>query len=181
MPKQKSVYAKTRAEVAEKLRKAMADAANGIVFDAGPVTIGEYLEHWLTNSVWPLVQAEKLEYSTYIRYAGNVRNHLNPLLGHKKLKDLNRAEVRALYNAKGKELGSRSVDYLHVTLQMALKRAVRDDLVPRNVAEGERPRSSRSREEAKAFSANQVKVLLEEARGERNHALYVVAVHTGLR
>ena len=128
MPKQKSVYGKTRAEASEKLNKAIVAAANGIVFDTGNVTLGEYLEHWLTSSVWPLVQAEKLEYSTYIRYAGNVRNHLNPLLGHKKLKDLNRAEVRALYNAKGKELGSRSVDYLHVTLQISEDRPARTGL-----------------------------------------------------
>lgn len=71
------------------------------------------------------------------------------------------------------------MDYLHVTLQKALKQAVRDDLVPRNVAEGERPRSSRSREEAKAFSADQVRALLREAAGTRNHPLYAIAVHTG--
>ncbi len=58
-----------------------------------------------------------------------------------------------------------------VTLQKALKQAVRDDLVPRNVAEGERPRSSRSREEAKAFSAEQIRALLNAAVGSRNHAL----------
>jgi integrase len=60
---------------------------------------------------------------------------------------------------------------------------VRDDLISRNVASGERPRSSRQRssEEAKALSRAQVKALLMAARGQRNAALYVVAVHTGLR
>jgi integrase len=60
---------------------------------------------------------------------------------------------------------------------------VRDDLIPRNVAAGERPRSSHQRgsEEAKALSPTQVKALLRAARGQRNEALYAVAVHTGLR
>jgi integrase len=58
---------------------------------------------------------------------------------------------------------------------------VRDNLIPRNVAVGERPRSSRNRKEAKALSPTQVKVLLTAARGTRDEALYIVAVHTGLR
>ncbi|MBA2617989.1 MAG: hypothetical protein H0U91_07455 [Rubrobacter sp.] len=40
-PRQKPVYGKTRAEVAAKLRKAMSGADNGLVFDAGSVTVGQ--------------------------------------------------------------------------------------------------------------------------------------------
>ena len=122
-----------------------------------------------------------MAYSTYVRYEGIVNNHLKPALGHRKLKDLTRVEVRRLYNEKGKALSARSVDYIHATLQMSLSQAVRDDLIPRNVAVGERPRSSRNRKEAKALSPTQVKALLTAARGSRNEALYVVAFHTGLR
>src|SRR3712207_1762166 len=58
---------------------------------------------------------------------------------------------------------------------------MRDDLISRNVATGERPRSSRNREEIKALSSEQAKALLASARGTRNEVLYVVALHTGLR
>src|SRR5215212_272401 len=119
--------------------------------------------------------------STFIRYKGIVENDISPVLGRKKLRDLSRAEIRALYSAKEQELSPRSVDYIHVTLQKALGQAMRDDLISRNVAAGERPRSSRNREEIKALSSEQAKVLLAAARGTRNEALYVVAVHTGLR
>ncbi len=180
-PKQRAVYGKKRADVAAKLRKSMSEADSGLVFDAGSVTVGEYLGGWLSDSVLPLVEAGKLEHSTYVRYAGIVRNHLVPSIGKRKLKDLGRPEVRRLYREKSKDFSPRSVDYLHVTLQKALKQAVRDDLIPRNVAEGERPRSSRNKEEAKAFSAEQVRALLKAASGKRNSALYTLAVHTGLR
>jgi integrase len=112
---------------------------------------------------------------------GIVDKHISPILGLKKLRDLSRAEVRSLYTAKGRELSPRSVDYIHVTLQKALTQAMRDDLIFRNVATGERPRSSRNREEIKALSSEQAKALLSVARDTRNEALYVVAVHTGLR
>jgi hypothetical protein len=41
--KQKAVYGKTRVEAAQKLNKAMAALDNGFGFDAGKVTVGEYL------------------------------------------------------------------------------------------------------------------------------------------
>jgi integrase len=66
-------------------------------------------------------------------------------------------------------------------LQKALSQAVRDDLIPRNVASGERPRSSRHQKEARALSPTQVRALLAEASGERNEAMYIAAIHTGLR
>lgn len=181
--KRRTVYGKTRAEVSRKLTKALSNREDGLVFDDRGLTVGEYLDVWLSDCVEPLVRHGKMEHGTLVRYAGIVRNHIKPALGHKKLKDLDRAEVRRFYNEKGKRLSPRTVDYVHVTLQKALKQAVRDDLIPRNVAEGERPRSSRHRghKETEALSREQVKALLRAARGERNEALYVLAVHTGLR
>jgi integrase len=180
-PKRKVLYGKTRGAVAEKLNKALSDRSSGLTFDAVNLTVGNYLHHWLEDSVKSLVDDEKMAHSTFIRYEGIVNNHLKPALGHRKLKDLSRAEVRRLYKEKGKALAPRSVDYIHVTLQKALSQAVRDDLIPRNVASGERPRSSRHQKEARALSPTQVRALLAEASGERNEAIYIAAIHTGLR
>lgn len=179
--KRRYVSGKTKTEAREALAAARADAAGGVVFDAGKLTVADYLERWLSDSLKPLVDAGKMAYSTYDRYVGIVDKHISPTIGRKKLRDLGRAEVRALYSKKGEVLSPRSVDYIHVTLQKALSQAVRDDLINRNVATGERPRSSRSREEIKALSSEQARMLLSATRGERNEALYVVALHTGLR
>ena len=181
-PKRKYVYGRKYGEVAQTLAEAMGDAARGVVFDAGTLTVGEWLDAWLSD-LKPLMGAGKMTYSTYKRYAGIIRKHLKPALGHRKLKDLNRAEVRKLYASKGDALSPRTVDYIHITLQKALSQAVRDDLIPRNVAAGERPHSTRhvSPDRVKALSPAQVRALLDAARGTRNEALYVVALHTGLR
>jgi len=166
------IYGRTRSEVAEKLNQALSARSNGLTLDAGRLTVGEYLDRWLEDCVKPLVDAGKMAHSSYVCYAGLVRNHITPSLGHRKLKNLSRAEIRKLYNDKGNTLSPRSVDYLHVTLQKALSQAVRDELIPRNVATGERPRSSRQRQEIKALSPTQVRALLSGASGERNEALY---------
>ncbi len=180
-PKRRTIYGKKYKEVERKLNEARANTDKGLVFDADNLKTGEWMDSWLSDCLKPLVAAGKMAHSTYIRSEVIVNNHLKPVLGHRKLKELTRVEVRRLYNEKSKELSARSVDYIHATLQMALSQAVRDDLISRNVASGERPRSSRNRKEAKALSPTQVKTLLTAARGTRNEALYVVAVHTGLR
>ncbi|MDP8971748.1 MAG: site-specific integrase [Actinomycetota bacterium] len=180
-PKRKTIYGKKYKDVEKKLNEARANADKGLVFDADNLKAGEWMDSWLSDCLKPLVAAGKMAHSTYVRSEGIVNNHLKPALGHRKLKDLTRAEIRRLYNEKSTALSARSVDYIHATLQMSLSQAVRDDLIPRNVAVGERPRSSRNRQEAKALSPAQVKALLTAARGSRNEALYVVAVHTGLR
>jgi integrase len=69
-PKYRYIYGKTRAAVAEKLTKALADRDGGFVFDAGSLTVGEYLDKWLTDSLRGTVQA-----STCERHEVNIRVH----------------------------------------------------------------------------------------------------------
>lgn len=77
-------------------------------------------------------------------------------------------------------LAPRTVQYIHTTLHKALKDAVADGLVPRNVTEGiKAPRPKKK--EVNALSADQACAFLSTARGDRFEALYVVAVHCGLR
>lgn len=102
--KRRYVSGKTKTEAREALAKAWAGASGGVVFDAGRLTVAEYLERWLEDSLKPLVDAGKMAHSTYVRYAGIVKRHINPVLGRKKLRELCRAEVRALYAEKGKKL-----------------------------------------------------------------------------
>jgi integrase len=40
----RTLYGKTRQEVAAKLSKALADREGGLTFDAGTITVGEYLD-----------------------------------------------------------------------------------------------------------------------------------------
>ena len=49
--KRRSVYARTKAEVVAKLKKAIAEADRGINFEAENLALAEYLERWLEDSV----------------------------------------------------------------------------------------------------------------------------------
>lgn len=175
-PKRRYVTGKTRAEVSEKLTKALADRDGGLTFDAGSLTVGGYLNHWLADSV-----AGTVKESTYEGYERNCRLHITPALGRMKLKDLSPAHCRRLYRQRLEAgLSPRMVQLVHVTLHRALKQAVRDGLIGRNATEAVDPPQV-LREEIRPLDREEVTRLLEAARGDRYEALYVLGVHTGLR
>jgi integrase len=175
-PKRRAIYGKTRAEVAEKLTRAMADRDKGVSFDASIITLGEYLRVWLEDSV-----KDRVKLSTYEGYARMVRNHISPMLGGVKLKNLTPPHLRRLYKEKlDSGLGTRSVQYIHTTLHKALKQAVDDGLILRNVADSVKPPQLK-RTEMKPLSPKQAKALLEAAGGDRFEAMYVLAITAGLR
>jgi len=106
--------------------------------------------------------------------------HIEPALGGVRLKTLTPTHVRGLYKDKLQSRSPRTVQYVHVTLHKALKQAVSDGLIPRNVTEAVKPPQIR-REEIYPLTPEQVNALFEAARGDRLEALYVLAIHTGLR
>jgi integrase len=132
--KRKTIYGKTRAVMAEKLTKAMADRDVGIVYDAGKLTVGDYLERWLRDSVKGSVKE-----TTYANYGHFARRHICPALGRLKLKNLTPAHMRSFYGEKSRSgLSAATVKKMHVVLHRALSQAVTDGLIPRNAAHGVR-------------------------------------------
>jgi integrase len=176
-PKYRYLYGKTRAAVAEKLTKAMADRNGGLIFDAGNLTVGEYLDSWLSDSVRGTVRP-----STFERHEGIIRLHIKPSLGRVWLKKLTPAHVRGLHREKlDAGLAPATVGKIHSTLHKALSQAVSDGIVPRNAADVKAPRPTP--EEMRPLSETEVRAFLDLAResGDRFEALYVLAITTGLR
>jgi integrase len=69
---------------------------------------------------------------------------------------------------------------VHALLHKALKQAVNDGLVARNVTQAVKaPRQSRK--EIPTLNREQAQVFLEAAKGDRLETLYLLAIHTGLR
>jgi integrase len=170
------VSAKTKTEARRALRQAMADADRGLVFDADNLGLSEYLDRWLSDSVRDTVKA-----TTFERYEQIVRLHLKPALGRLKLKAVTPAHVRGLYREKLEGgVSPRTVRYIHTTLHKALKQAISDGLIPRNATEAVKPPQI-TKEEMHPLAPDEVKLLLETAAGDRLEALYLLAIHTGLR
>src|SRR5215212_9338829 len=176
--KRKTIYGKGREDVAEKLADALSNRNKGLVFDAGSQTVGEYLERWLETSAKGSVRE-----STYESYRKQVRCYVVPAIGRVKLKGLSSMQIQGMYRAMlDRGLSPRTVQYTHAVLHRALRQAVRWGLIPRNVSEDvDRPRLRR--EEIRPLNRDQARHLLKTAgeAGDRFEALYVLALHTGMR
>ena len=77
------------------LAKALSDREGGLVFDADSLTVGEYLDRWLNDSVRDTVRL-----TTYQGYERICRLHIKPTLGRIRLKDLTVVHVRGLYRER---------------------------------------------------------------------------------
>jgi integrase len=174
--KRRYVSGKTKEDTRRKLRKARGDADRGIVSDGGNVKLSAYLARWLNDSVRGSVKS-----ITHESYEMLVNKHVVPALGNVRLSNLTPAHLQGFYRTKlDAGLSPRTVQYLHVVLHRALKQALRWGLVSRNVAEAVDPPKV-PKKDVTPLSPDQARALLEAARGDRLEALYVLAVHTGMR
>ena len=172
----KSMYAKTRKEVQEKLNKALTSHQQGLPLPSDQLTVGQYLLTWLEHSAKPKVRLSTLE-----SYEEIVRLHLEPDLGKVRLSKLTPMHVTKLINTKlSRGLSPRRVQYIHAVLRRSLTIAVKLDYVSRNVAKLADSPSTRQTEVV-PLQIQEARRFLQVIQGDRLAALYTLAITTGLR
>ncbi len=134
-PKRKAIYHKDYEEVEKQLNEALTNRGKGLVFDAGAMTVAQYMNRWLVDSA-----KGRLAHRTYDAYEQRIRDHINPSIGRIKLAKLSPANVQASYTAKlNAGLASGTVRAIYAVLSGALDQAVKWDLIPRNPAKSVSP------------------------------------------
>ncbi|MDP9315377.1 MAG: site-specific integrase [Chloroflexota bacterium] len=174
--KRKSIYGKTRKEVAEQLAKLLHEQQQGLPVAPERQNVEQFLTQWLTDVV-----ATKTRASTYERYRIAVKKHLIPHLGHIQLAKLTPQHVQHLLKLKQQQdLAPTHVQRLRDILRNALNHAVKWGLVARNVASLAEPPKVEDYE-PRILTPAEAQHLLEAAKGDRLEALWRVALSLGLR
>jgi len=165
----------TRKAVTDKLRAAERAAELGAPIRVEKRTAGAFLTDWL-DSTRPSIRP-----STFASYSQIVNLHLVPALGDVPLVQLRPDQVDALLRAKlAAGLSPRRVAYIRAVLRRALGQGVRWSLIARNPAAlVDAPRQVRH--EIEPLSPAECRWLLDQVKGDRLEALYVVALASGLR
>lgn len=175
--KRRSVYGKTRDEVTVKLAAAL-ERVEETTLQTQPtdITVQEYLEGMHDEAVKHSVKRR-----TYESYRCIINRHIIPTLGSIKLTEIVPRQVQSFYGDKlAAGLSAKTVTNIHTTLHRSLKLAVDWELVSRNVCDSVSvPRREAS--EVQPLNRTQAKAFLDAAEGDRFHALYVLAVTTGMR
>jgi integrase len=198
------VYGRTREDVRRQLTKILERADRGVPVAAENWTVAKYLTYWLEHVVRP-----ERKPRTYQGYEGVVRLYLIPEMSSKRLAklaaqdmrifithiraqclcckhgvDAARDEPQCCARPGGKccesRLSIRMIQSIHAVLRNALESAVREEVIPRNVAKLVKvttPKYTVNR----GLSVAQARRVLRAAEGERLYALYVLALCLGLR
>ena len=169
-------YCKTRKEARDALKGLLQQAEQGIQLAQAPTTLGAYLARWLEASARP-----SLKPKTYQGYESIVRVRIVPRIGALKLAQVTPPVVQQLYVDLASEgLSPRSAINTHRCLHRALEQALKWGLIARNPCDAvDAPRAART--EMRVLDRSQVDILVSSTTGDREHALYVLAVTTGLR
>ncbi|MFI6543364.1 tyrosine-type recombinase/integrase [Streptomyces prunicolor] len=172
----KTVYGATWDEADEKLGKLQDQERNGVPVPSRSWSLGEWLAYWLEYIVEP-----DSEHNTYVKYESKVRLYLVPHLGKKSLVKVTPAQLRALMATlkRNKVPAPTRFEVLRV-LRNALNRAIREELLTRNVALlVDMPKVSKDR--GRAWSAREAVIFLRAARAHRFYAACVLVLVLGLR
>ena len=177
--KRRWVSAKTKTECWAKLNAAMTDVDRGILPSPATLTVDRYLSTWLTDSI-----EGKLARASHDAYKRDVHYHIIPALGRRKLKDLSTPDDPPFLpkEARRRSLKPEPRIHPHHPTQ-GTRRCQNDGIITRNPTDGVKPHKTPqgAAKESKALDPIQVRALLSAASGDRLEALYVVALHTGLR
>jgi integrase len=165
-------------------------------------SVAAHLTYWLEN-----IAVHQLRENTHTRYAACVHRYLIPGLSKKKLTKLTAKDVRTWLNqlrttcqcctrgidarrdqprccAAGqcchKLLSPLTLTYIHSVLKSALEHAVREEEIPCNGARNVRTGTPRPRR-FEPLTTDEARRFLTTAQDHRLHALFELALYTGLR
>lgn len=150
----KTVSSRDRNTAIQRLKKLRADVDAGRIAITANTTVARWLERWLKD-----IHGPELRPTTFRDYRATIDLHITPHIGSKKLDKLTPEDVRQMHKAI---TSSRSAQKAHIVLQRALKDAVAEGMLVRNVAAVVRkPRHVTTQRDP--LTASQAKQLLRSA------------------
>jgi len=173
----------TKKDAEKRLSELFHQLDNGTFIKPGKTTLGEFLERWLRDYAWPNLAPRTAE-----GYETIVRQHLISKLGSFPLTQLRPEHLQKYYSkmlSSGRcdssgGLSAQTVRHHHTALHKALQTAVEWGLLSRNVADAVRPPRAQ-RPEMRTWDEDDINRFLEAAKDTPYHALFYLALFTGMR
>ena len=173
----------TKKEAEKRLSDVLHQLDTGTFMKPGKTTLGEFLERWLKDYAWTNLAPRTAEGYEHI-----IRRHLIPSLGNITLTQLKPEHLQRYYSEKLSEgrcdrkgaLSSTTVRHHHMALHTAMYSAVKWGLLPKNPADAVSPPPTRQIE-MHTMDEDDMHTFLEAAKKTPYHALFYLALFTGMR
>ena len=165
----------TQKEGLDWIRKTRGQIDDGLNYASTKITLGEYMNNWLTSTK----SAKRT--STWSHYEQVTRSYIVPRLGKIKIKDLRPEHIQGFYNQLvQQEIGIYTILKIHTVLHSALHYAAKLGMVNRNSASFTQPPKEPATEMT-ILNESQVSQFLITAMTHRWEALFHLAIVTGAR
>lgn len=166
----------SKRDAEKRLTEILRQKDTGSYIKPGKATVAEYLRRWLNEYARPNLSPRTVEGYEYI-----FNRHVIPTIGNVTLIQLKPEHLQRYYSDKyNSGLSAQSVRHHHTVIHKALKSAMEWELVNRNVADAVQcPRAHQP--EIQTWNENEVSLFLEKAKGTPYHALFYMALFTGMR
>ncbi|HEY7308245.1 MAG TPA: tyrosine-type recombinase/integrase [Gemmataceae bacterium] len=172
---QPTAYFETKKKALAWLHEQHAKHDRGQLADSGRRTVGAWLAEWLT------MKKPQVEVRSWDNWESHVRLHLAPIIGRTPLAKLRPSHVAAMYSTLEEQgVSSAMRKKVGVTLSMAMADAVRMQYLASNPATAiKKPKTKEP--DIRPLDAEQARAFLTATATDRLHALYVLALDTGMR
>lgn len=179
---QRSITGKTQKEVAQKLRRVIAELDQGTYLAPGRITVSEWLDTWVKDYLGNTKPHTKKSYQS------TIKNHINPAIGAIKLTSLTPIHVQKLINsirstkktALGDKVNPKTVKNVHGVLHSALNQAVQCGLIRTNPAD-RTILPKRTKADIHILDEQQIPAFFKAIEGHPFQYLYMTDLFTGMR
>lgn len=159
-----------------RLHELISNAQAGYSLRAERITLGEYLDLWLSGYV-----AQNTRPRTAEGYRSKLRLHIIPSLGKTPLRSLEPLAIQGLYDRLlDKSLSPTSVAQIHRILREAMETAVTQEYIARNPCNAVTPPRP-ERKTMRWLNAKELQRVLEAAIATPYYAAIYTSLFTGLR
>ena len=174
-PNRKSVYGKTRKEVADKIKQIEYGIHTGTFTDKSEITIYHLAKQMIDESY----NLNEIKDSTYYRHLATLKG-LEPIYNT----PLQAATVMQLKDFMLKQIwySQSTINKLHQMLKATFKEAMKRKIITENPMDDvKKPRSRKKKEKVRALTVDEQKRFLEIAKRSHNYYQYALILETGLR
>lgn len=175
-PIRKHLYGRSSQEVKDLLVELQYKIQTGTYESPSRLTVGEWLDSWLKNYV-----SLSLRPTTWANYETQVRKHLKPHIGKKKLTQLRTGDLQKIYNLKVTDgLKPKTIKNIHNVIHSALEQAKKEGIITINPADAVILPKPGIKEMA-TLGVDEMKHFLAAAKNSKHYAAYLLELATGLR
>lgn len=175
-PDKERYYCKSEKEAIKKLSEISYKVDQGEHIKKESITVAEWLDKWLWN-----VKKNQLKPRTFDTYEQSIRLYIVPTIGNKKLQKLDEDDVNKMINTlRNRGLASKTIRYAYVILKGSLEYAVIKKLMFANPCNKLNSVKGIAKE-IEPFSQQEQEIFMENIKGTRFEAGFVVLLTTGVR